>query len=102
MAQDTIKNIRNAEKQAQKLVKDAEAEKATILDQAKTEGEAFSTELIDAATKAAKEALAKVESGMDSALEAAGKKAEETIAGFHNEALAKRDEAIAIVVSEIA
>ena len=39
---------------------------------------------------------------MDSALEAAGKKAEETIAGFHNEALAKRDEAIAIVVSEIA
>ena len=102
MAQDTIKNIRNAEKHAQKALKDAEAEKLAILDKAKAEGEAFSSELIGAATKAAKEALDKVESGMDAALDAAGKKAEETIAAFHNEALAKRAEAVELVVSEIA
>ena len=102
MAQDTIKNIREAEKKAQKAVKDAEAEKLAIIDKAKAEGETFSAELIDAATKTAKEALEKVESGMDSALDAAGKKAEATIAAFHNEAMAKRAEAIELVVSEIA
>ena len=102
MAQDTIKNIREAEQKAQKTIKDAEAEKTAILDKAKADGQAFADELIGAASKAAKEALEKVESNMDAELLAAGKKAEETIAAFHTEALNKRNEAIELVVSEIA
>ena len=102
MAQDTIKDIRNAEKQARKTVADAEAEKLAILDKAKAEGDAYAAELIGAATDAAGKALAAVEDTLAGELEAAGQRAEADIDAFHRQALDKRDEAIELVISEIA
>ena len=41
MAKETIQNIREAELKAKELVKDAEAQKASILEQAKADGAAI-------------------------------------------------------------
>ena len=47
MAKETIQNIREAELKAKELVKDAEAQKASILEQAKADGAAIKKEILD-------------------------------------------------------
>ena len=102
MAKETIQNIREAELKAKELVKDAETKKASILEQAKTDGAAIKKDILDDATARAKAAVDEVEKTREKVLEVAGLRAESVIAQFHEKAQGKREEAINLVISEIA
>ncbi len=102
MAKETIQNIREAELKAKELVKDAETQKASILEQAKADGAAIKKEILDEAAKRAKAAVDEVEQTREKVLEVAGLQAENIIAQFREKAKGKREEAINLVISEIA
>ena len=102
MAKETIQNIREAELKAKELVKDAETQKASILEQAKADGAAIKKEILDEAAKRAKAAVDEVEQTREKILEVAGLQAENIIAQFREKAKGKREEAINLVISEIA
>ena len=102
MAKETIQNIREAELKAKELVKDAETQKASILEQAKADGAAIKKEILDEAAKRAKAAVDEVEQTREKVLEVAGLRAENVIAQFQEKAKGKREEAINLVISEIA
>ena len=102
MAKETIQNIREAELKAKELVKDAETRKASILEQAKADAAAAKKEILDAAMSKAKAAVDEVEKTRDGVLEVAGVRAENVIGQFHERAASKREDAINLVISEIA
>ena len=102
MAKETIQNIREAELKAKELVKDAETQKASILEQAKADGAAIKSEILGEAAKHAKAAVDEVEKTREKVLEVAGLRAENVIAQFEEKAKGKREEAINLVISEIA
>ena len=102
MAKETIQNIREAELKAKELVKDAEAQKVSIIEQAKAEGAAFKKDILNDAQTRAKAAVDEVEKTRDKVLEVAGLRAENVIAQFQEKAKSKRDDAINLVISEIA
>ena len=102
MAKETIQNIREAELKAKELVKDAEAQKASILEQAKADGAAIKKEILDEAAKHAKAAVDEVEKTREKVLEVAGILARNVITQLQEKAKCKREEAINLVISEIA
>ncbi len=102
MAKETIQNIREAELKAKELVKEAEQQKASILEQAKTEGAALKKQILDEAAARAKAAVDEVETTREKVLEGSGLRAESVISQFQEKAKGKREEAINLVISEIA
>ena len=102
MAKETIQNIREAELKAKELVKDAEAQKSTIIEQAKADAAALKKDILADAQTRAKAAVDEVEKTRDKVLEVAGLRAESVIAQFQEKAKSKRKDAINLVISEIA
>lgn len=102
MAKKTIQSIKEAELKAQQTLKDAEAEKAAILQKAREEAAAYKAELTGRATEAAKKAVEDVEKTRDAALVKATVRAEAVIDGFKKDISGKREAAIEAVISEIA
>ena len=102
MAKETIQNIKEAELKAKELVKDAEAQKTSIIEKAKEDGAALKKNILNDAQTRAKAAVDEVEKTRDKVLEVAGLRAESVIAQFQEKAKAKRNDAIELVISEIA
>ena len=102
MAKETIQNIREAELAAKEIVKNAEAQKTSIIEQAKTEGAAIKKDILDDAANRAKAAVDEVEKTREKVLEVAGLRADSVIAQFREKAQGKREEAINLVINEIA
>ena len=69
MAKETIQSIREAELEAKELVKNAETQKASILEQAKTDGSAIKKDILDETAKRAKAAVDEVETTREKVLE---------------------------------
>ncbi len=101
MAQETIRNIKDAELKAQQIVKDAEAEKVSILNKARQDGQRAIDELAGAANEAAQKAVREVELTRDAVMVKAEKRAGAVIASFSKNIEAKREKAIDFVISEI-
>ena len=102
MAKETIKSIRDAELAAQEILKKAESEKNSLIENAKAQGAKFAEEVIGKAKEQAKAELAKVEATRPAALDAAQEKAEGIIKQFMAAAEPKREEAVRLVIDEIA
>ena len=102
MAKETIQNIRGAELKAKELVKDAEAQKTTIIEQATADAAALKKDILTDAQTRAKAAVDEVEKTRNQVLEVAGLRAESVIAQFQEKAKSKREDAINLVISEIA
>lgn len=102
MAKETIQSIRDAELKAQEILKKAASEKDGLIEEAKAAGAKFAEDLIGKAKEQAQAELSEVEATRAGALEAAQEKAEGIIAQFKATAAEKRDEAIKLVIDEIA
>lgn len=102
MAKETINSIRDAELKAAEVLKKAEADKLGIIEEAKEKGAEFAKDLIGKAEAKAKAELDEVEATREGAISAAAEKAEGIIAEFVSNAEKKRDEAIQMVIDEIA
>lgn len=101
MAQEIIRNIKDAELKAQQTVKDAEAEKVSILNKAREDGRKVIDDLAGRANEAAKKAVDEIEQTRDANMVKAEKRAEAVIASFSKNVEEKREEAINLVITEI-
>ncbi|MCF0141803.1 MAG: hypothetical protein HUJ75_00330 [Parasporobacterium sp.] len=102
MAQQTIDSIRAAELKAREIAQEAEQNKKTLIEKAKKDSAEETLARVNEASAKAKAQVAEVESKLEGELKAAEERANAVISQFEANAAAHRDEAIQLVVSEIA
>ncbi|MGI6071855.1 MAG: hypothetical protein ACOX75_02405 [Lachnospiraceae bacterium] len=101
MAQKTIDRIREAEKKAQRIVKEAESDSKALIEKAISQSEEASKSILTKATTDVKDAVEKVALTRDDSLEAARRRAMSIIAQYQVGIEEKKDRAVDLVIAEI-
>ena len=101
MAQETLNRIQEAEMNARNLVQDARSSGAALLADAREKAQKYKEELVAKARADAADAVAKVQEGLEPALEDAGRRAEAVIGQMQRSVSGRKDAAVKLVIDSI-